>query len=130
AYFRPMSQDIGFDRNEDHDPFFLSGPKRRIREARPGGGGQRVTKSGAGTVPAGSTRPVPPNPTVPRSFLPIPLLLLASLAWGQDDALAREWRQAMKWDSTGKHAQALRVYDRFVNEAPWAYRARMARSGL
>jgi tetratricopeptide (TPR) repeat protein len=48
----------------------------------------------------------------------------------QDSQLDIQWRKAMALDSVGKHAQAVKAIEPFLQEKDWAYRARLARSNI
>jgi superkiller protein 3 len=59
-----------------------------------------------------------------HTFLLTGLSLVASVSLAQD----REWEKAMALDSLGKHEQALKMLDGFLEDPERRYRAQMARS--
>ncbi|MBK9175819.1 MAG: tetratricopeptide repeat protein [Flavobacteriales bacterium] len=57
-------------------------------------------------------------------------LLAPAMTFGQADAFQREYDEATRLDSVGKHAQAVKILDRLVKRPDWEYRARMQRSAI
>lgn len=50
--------------------------------------------------------------------------------FGQADGWKRDFDEAMRLDSIGKDAQAVKILDRLVKQPDWEYRARMQRSAI